>query len=378
MVVVVELKTATFHLSAETLGAARQFVVETANQLNLGAVVDLQLMEIAVGEVFQNIVRYAFENSGHEGSVIIQVGNLGEIASVTVIDESEISVENGMRAKVSDSTGGFGLGMIKASTQGQFVRRALNQNRLTLFFAPKHHEVARESITWAGRVIELKLEGASLPRLAREVVEHQGISEYGHLVETAINAIETWESLAVPVPTYHNTSHFRDVLIAVDHLCDSHDDLPLAQRTALILSALLHDFKHPGSRVIEGFDSIEIYSESEIRALYSSESLTTSELNIIDEVCEIVLSTRDPKATIHLSPNGLNSLFNVADSSASFIPWLGQSISEQILDELGESGRICPSDFYRGFIDTWREIGCPPEAAMFTAWIHPNRLMNAL
>jgi len=378
MVVVLELKSATFHLNAESLGTARQFVVEAASQLSLGAIGDLQLIEIAIGEVLQNIVRYAFENSGHEGPVTIQVGNLGEIASVTVIDESEISIEDGMRAKVGDSSGGFGLGMIEAATQGLFVRRALNQNRVSLFFSPKHQEIPRESINWAGRVIELRLEGALLTRLTQEIVEHQGVSKYGHLIETAINAIEEWESLALTVPAYHNASHFRDVLIGVDHLCDALEDLSIVQRTVLILSALLHDFKHPGAQTIEGFDSIEAYSESEIRSLYSSESLTTSDREIIDEVCEIVLSTRNPKGAIRSPANGLDALFNVADSSASFIPWLGESLSRQILDEMGESGTICPGDFYRGFIDTWQEIECPPEAAIFTAWMHPNHLTHSV
>lgn len=353
-------------------------VLETCRLMELDTIADLTLVEIALGEVLQNIVRYAFANNDHKGKVEIQVGHLGEIAAITVLDHSDISIADNLAIKKGDSSGGFGIGLIQSATQGMFVRRCQSANRFSLYFSSKHEEIPRESITWAGRVIESRLEGYSLSRLAQEVVKHQGISDYGHLVETATAAIEAWESHSESVPLYHNMTHFRDVLIAVDHLCDLHDEHHVAQRASLILSALLHDFKHPGSRVIEGFDSIETYSESEIRSLYSSESLTTSERNIIDEVCEIVLSTHDPKATIYSSQSALNSLFNVADSSASFIPWLGESISEQILDELGESETICLADFYRGFIDAWREIECPPEAAVFTAWIHPDRSVNSL
>ena len=134
-------------LGLETLGEARAWVVDRVSVCAVGGQVDLLSAEIAVGEVLQNIIRYAYRGSG---PVTLRVSDLDEAVAVTVFDEAPPSDPSSWNNEKAPIDGGLGLSVIKNAVDA-YSRPLPAGNRASIYFFPMSQS-GWEGKPWPGRV----------------------------------------------------------------------------------------------------------------------------------------------------------------------------------------------------------------------------------
>jgi len=196
-------------------------------------------------------------------------------------------------------------------------------------------EFGNESLSWAGELLEARAARESLDDWvgivgASSVVPVRVIDA----LKICTQAIERFELSMDSVPSYHNSAHFLDVLISAMHWIESHPDLSVTDRVALIAAALMHDFMHPGDVTqIEG-QTVEQASKDEFdKILGESQSLTADEMETIGS---LILDTEPSRKNDPGLPV-LSKVFNALDIGASFIPWYGIAQTNALLAEQGTS-----------------------------------------
>jgi anti-sigma regulatory factor (Ser/Thr protein kinase) len=331
-------------LGLETLDEARAWIVDRVSACAMGGQLDLLSVEIAGGEILQNIVRYANKGSG---PVTLRVSDLCEAVAITVFDEAPPSDPNSWDNERAPIDGGLGLPVIKNAVDACSFRPLPAGNRASIYFFPGMSQLGEKALVWAGELLEARAAGESLGDWVGICIASSALpARIADALDTCVTEILCYESDLVSVPDYHNSRHFLDVLISVIHWIESDPSLSVTDRVALVIAALMHDFKHPGGLMPKDGRTVEEVSRDEFEALFSGKGpLTPGE---VDKVGELILDSHPSRRNETNLPE-LSATFNALDMGPSVIPWYGVSLAEAILSE--QSMEADSAAFYRNFIE---------------------------
>lgn len=334
-------------LGLETLGEARAWVVDRVKECTVGHRVDALSAEIAVGEILQNIIRYAY---GGDGLITLRVSDLDKALGISVIDSARPSDPSEWVSDKETSSGGLGLSIIKNAVDAVSFRPLDEGNRASVYFFPSHQDLDPKSLLWIGELLDARLFRDSFERWALWALPDPD-PWFSELLKRSIDLVERHEKRAVHTPEYHNIDHFRDVLVTVAHQIQN-DALPTLSRPekyALILSAILHDYAHPG-----GMAAYPGEFEEKTLAMISEASLAigldTAAGDVLGQALALIEST-SPTSCLADSTR-LELLFNEADIAPSLIPWFGLQQAKALQDELADKSD--PMDFYNRFRSSQR------------------------
>jgi anti-sigma regulatory factor (Ser/Thr protein kinase) len=342
-------------LSLETLGEARVWVVDRVTECSVGHQIDLLSAEIAVGEILQNIIRYAY---GDSGPITLRVSDLDKALGITVFDKAPPSDPTSWDSKRLPVDGGLGLPVIKNAVDAYSFRPLPAGNRASIYFFPGMARLGWNALVWAGELLEAQAASESLEDWAGICTASLDLPpRVSDALETCITEILTYENDLVSVPDYHNSRHFLDVLISAIHWIESDPNLSATERVALVVAALMHDFKHTGELMSTDGRTVEEMSRVEFEALFSERELLTPEE--IGKVGELILDSH-PSRRCEVNLPKLSAIFNALDIAASVIPWYGVSQAEALLSE--QSMDADSAVFYCNFIEGSRLLlaGCGP------------------
>ena len=331
-------------LGLETLGEARGWIVDRVSACAVAGQVDLLSAEIAVGEILQNIVRYAYEGSG---PVTLRVSDLDEAVAISVFDEAPPSDPSSWDTKRLPVDGGLGLSVVKNAVDAFAFRPLPAGNRASIYLFPGMSQLGGKALVWAGELLEARAACESLEHWAGICIASSDLpARIADALDICITEILGFESDLDSVPDYHNSRHFLDVLISAIHWIESDPSLSVTESVALVIAALMHDFKHPGQLMPKEGRTVEEMSRDECEALFSGGGLLTPEE--VDKVSELVLDSRSSRRCEFNLPK-LSNIFNALDIGASVIPWHGMSQSEKLLSE--QSISADSAIFYSNFIE---------------------------
>jgi len=330
-------------LGLETLGEARAWIVDRVSGCAVGGQVDLLSAEIAVGEVLQNIIRYAYAGSG---PVTLRVSDLCEAVAITVFDAAPPSDPGSWDTEKAPIDGGLGLSVIKNAVDACSFRPLPAGNRASIYFFPGMSQLEGKALVWAGELLEARAARESLGDWVGICTASLDLpSRVVDALETCVTEILGYEDGLVSVPYYHNSRHFLDVFISAIHWIESDPSLGATERVALLIAALMHDFKHPGEVAKEG-RTVEEMSRDEFEALFAGNVVLTPEE--VGKVGELILDSH-PSRRHEINLPELSVTFNALDMGASLIPWHGVSQAGAILSE--QSVEADSVAFYRKFIE---------------------------
>lgn len=331
-------------LGLETLGEARAWIIDRISCCAVAGQVDLLSAEIAVGEVLQNIVRYAYRGSG---PVTLRVSDLDEAVAITVFDEAPPSDPNSWDNEKAPTDGGLGLSVIKNAIDACSFRPLPVGNRASIYFFPNQSGFGSVPLKWAGELLEARAANETISSWIK-VCESSGLVE-PRVIEALHrcgDALVDQENKQAQIPQYHNTKHFLDVFISAIHWLETQRDSDVIAGM-LLVAALMHDYNHPGElpKPQESGQSVESVSTELFRQLFEGSAL----LNPceIDLTSDMILDTEpgrvEPFAT------EWSRLFNALDISASMIPWLGISLTKALVEEqmLGDDVGAVYASFVR-------------------------------
>ena len=331
-------------LGVETLGEARHWVLGRVKECAVGGRVDLLSAEIAVGEVLQNIIRYAYKGAG---PITLRVSDLDEAVAITVFDEALPSDPDSWIADKLPSDGGLGLSVIGSAVDAYSFRPLPAGNRASIYFFPGMSQLGEKALVWAGELLEARAARESLGDWVGICIASSALpARIADALDTCVTEILNYENDLVSVPDYHNSRHFLDVLISAVHWIESDPSLRVTDRVALVIAALMHDFKHPGGLIPKDGRTVEEVSRDEFGALFSGRRLLTREE--VDKVGELILDSHPSRRNETNLPE-LSATFNALDMGASVVPWYGVSLAEAILSE--QSKDVDSAAFYRNFIE---------------------------
>ena len=341
-------------LSLETLGEARVWVVDRVTECSVGHQIDLLSAEIAVGEILQNIIRYAY---GGDGRITLRVSDLDEALGISVIDSARPSDPSGWVSNKESSSGGLGLSIIKNAVDAVSFRSLDEGNRASIYFFPSHQQLDPRSLLWTGELLDARLFKDSFQQWALWV-EPDHEPWFSELLRRSIELVERYETSAQEIPPYHNTDHFRDVLVTVAHLVAHPDSRSMTkyERYALVLAAILHDYAHPGG--------VAIYPgefEDRTNTLIKEAELVSGLVSDASETLDLTLSiTESTSPAFDLSDStSLQRLFNESDVGPSLIPWFGLQLAMSLQKELGDTSNV--REFYERFLRSRRvQLVCNP------------------
>lgn len=330
-------------LGPESLAEARAWVLDRVRECAVGHQVDLLSAEIAVGEVLQNIVRYAYEGAG---PITLRVTDLDEAVGITVFDKASPSEPDTWVTDKPSVDGGLGLSVIKNAVDACSFRPLLAGNRASIYFFPGMSQLGGKALVWAGELLEARAAGESLGDWVGICAASLDLpTRVVDALETCVTEILGYEDGLVSVPDYHNSRHFLDVLISAIHWIESDPSLSVTERVALLIAALMHDFKHPGEVAREG-RTVEEMSRDEFEALFAGNVVLTPEE--VGKVSELILDSHPSRRHESNLPE-LSATFNALDMGASVIPWHGVSQAKAILSEQSVEAEIVA--FYQNFIE---------------------------
>jgi len=335
-----------FELSSASIAEVRHWVRDRCYECQASDRIDLDKVEIAVGEVLQNIIRYAYSGPGPTD---IRVCDLAECVSITVFDQAPPNPIDQWKVQPEGTDGGFGLNLIKECSDAHRFRALKSGNRCSLYFFVDPVDLPFESLLWAGELLEARAASESMMDLCRWTLR-EICNEHGFvLISTAIDFVYSFEESSERIPPYHNTSHFRDVLITVCHAIES-EDLQLSEAEALgmVLAAILHDFAHPG-RSAQFLGEIEKSTVAQVEALWRNTDLGGFS-DAIDICLDLIKSTSpvDRKT----AKCRLGKMFNACDIGPSFISLHGITQAQNVAEELGET----TPEVWKSFLATWHSI----------------------
>jgi len=346
-----------FIATRETLPQMRKWLRESLLKINCYQH-DAQTILIAAGEALQNVIRYGFEANACKGEIKISLINMGIGLSVSIEDNAPPSDPKGWSISKSADEGGHGLRVIQQSVSSYGFQPLPQGNLARLYFVAADWSLTGDDLRWSCHVLEAALMRRSLLDVAHDVKSRVSAAHQA-LFEKTLAAIFQHEQQSNYVPPFHNTEHFRDVLIAVDCL-SSQLVLSALEKDALYFAALLHDYKHPGQdKAVEGYDSIEAYSASEATALLASLDVSANaELSCL--VSAIIAATEKNQVAKMAADYASNQdkalkvkvFFNECDVAAAYLPNYGLVGAKRLFDELGDVNK--PSDYqtlYSGFLN---------------------------
>ncbi|MDA8581035.1 ATP-binding protein [Litoricolaceae bacterium] len=325
--------------------------------------VDPDRVEIALGEILQNILRHAYQG---EGEIVARVSDLEEGVGVSVLDHAAPSDSKKWINEKELSAGGMGLPLISNSVDAFSFRALQDGNRASIYFFPDYQHLPSDSLLWAGELIEA--------RLAKDPFQDWALwAEPNHepwfsdLLRRSVELVERYETSMNKIPPYHNTDHFRDVLVTVAHLVAHRDSRSLTKQEhyALILAAILHDCGHPG-----GVATFPGEFEDRTITLIKEAELASSLVSDASETLDLTLSlieSTSPGFDLTNSTS-LQLLFNEADVGPSLIPWFGLEQSSQLFAELGYANTTSANTFYQRFIHGHRVMKAL-KSTLTLAWL---------
>jgi len=329
-----------FELTAKSLSDVRRWVRDRCSECRAGDRIDLDKVEIAVGEVLQNIIRYAYSGSGPTD---IRVCDLAECVSITVFDHAPPNPIDQWTVQSEGTDGGFGLNLIKECSDAHRFRALDSGNRCSLYFFADPEGLPVESLLWAGELLEAEVTDESMSDWCKWSLSTV-LAESDFLVlRAAIDAVESFENSSARVPEYHNLAHFRDVVITVCHVIEAHC-LELSRDVVLgtVLAAILHDFGHPGRKASYPgeFEDATVDRVLDFFEKGGEECSAQARSMCLDLI-------RGTSPAFGGAPNESQRIFNVCDKGASFIPWRGPALASLLCAELGEPDGL---ELWRAFI----------------------------
>ena len=333
-----------FELSSASIAEVRHWVRDRCVACIAGHQADLDKIEIALGEVLQNIVRYAYEGLG---LIDVRVCDLGKCVGVTIHDYAPPKPVDQWSLKPAGSEGGFGLNFIAQCSDAHRFRATDEGNRCSLYFFVDHNELSSESLLWAGEILEARVVNESMKDWCRWSLSNVLSEGDFSILEIAVDAVESFERQNARIPEFHNLQHFRDVLITVCHLVERLDE-PLSrdETLAMVFAAILHDYGHPGRQALYPGE-IEDHTVDLVRNLlspYQSESNSK-----VYEMCIDLIMSTSPRRKGRW--NTLQTLFNLCDVGPSFIPDHGFAQAQLIALELEDN---FGPQLWSSFKDQWR------------------------
>ena len=336
-------------LSPQTLEEARGWVIDRVRDCKVGDEIDLLSVEIATGEICQNIIRYAYEGSG---AISLRVSDLNVAVGITVFDGAAPSDSDTWVSNKPQVDGGLGLKVLKNAVDAYSFRRLLNGNRASIYFFSHYAGFSSANLAWAGQLLEASA-------CQESIGDWVGIVEAQNLVDRHViqsmhslnNLIIDHELLLEKIPEYHNSEHFRDVLINTIHWVEVNSPDRLTS-SILLVSALAHDICHPGIREDMEDGVIEQFSAQIFREHCSREGLLNQKE--IDGVVRVILNTQSSK--LFGQHDNLSRLFNWLDIEASSIESYGLENASRIVRELGVDGSY--AECYREFTKTAARLAC--------------------
>ena len=348
-------------LDLETLGEARVWAVERAKDCVIQSRVDLLSIEIAVGEILQNIIRYAYVGAG---PVTLRVSDLDEALAITVFDRAPPSDPNDWLAKKLPIDGGLGLEVIKNAADAYSFRPLPEGNRASIYFFPNQSGFGSVPLKWAGELLEARAANETIASWI-EICESSGLvgSRVIEALHICGDALADQENNQAHIPQYHNTKHFLDVFISAIHWVEAHRPDP-AVVCALLVAALMHDYKHPGElpNTQEAKQSVELISAGLFRQLFEGSILLHPDE--IELVYDIVLDTEPGR--IEPFATEWSRLFNGLDISASLIPWLGIRLTQSLIEEQKLSDEA--ESLYASFLKSRSERQISAVGALLQPW----------
>jgi anti-sigma regulatory factor (Ser/Thr protein kinase) len=336
-----------FELSPSSLGDVRQWVRDCCADCSAGDQIDVDMVEIALGEILQNILRYAYDGSG---PVTVRVTDLQEGIGVSVTDYAPPSDWKQWNTSKDLTKGGMGLSMI-ANAVDAFSFRPLDEgNRASIYFFPSHQELDSRALLWIGELLDARLLKDPFERWALWALPDPD-PWFSELLRRSIELVERYETSAQEIPQYHNTDHFRDVLVTVAHLVAHPDSRSMTkyERYALVLASILHDYAHPGGVAIYPGEfedrTITLIKEAELSSGLGSDA---------SEMLDLTLSLIEATSPAFDLADGtsLQLLFNESDVGSSLIPWFGLQQAMSLQKELGDTSNV--REFYERFLRSRR------------------------
>ena len=348
-------------LSPETLAEARGWVAAHVKECAVRHQVDLSSAEFAVGEILQNIIRYAYEGAG---PITLRVTDLDEAVGITVFDKASPSEPDTWVTDKPSVDGGLGLSVVKNAVDAYSFRPLLSGNRASIYFFPGQPGFEEAPLRWAGELLEARASGETIQNWI-------DICASGGLVESRIiealkicnDALISHEQNQATIPRYHNTAHFLDVFISTMHWLESQQDesVPAGE---LLITALMHDYRHPGQlKYLERVGrSVESVSAELFQELFLGKSLLCADE--IELVSQLILDTEPGPLT--RSSTQWSQLFNAFDVSASMIPWFGTRLTQRLIEEQKLS--VNAESLYPSFLKSRSGQQIPQIGELFNPW----------
>ena len=332
-----------FYLSVRSMVDVRAWARSCLAKFNSRIGVDPDRVEIALGEILQNILRHAYQG---EGEIAVRVSDLEEGVGVSVLDHAVPSDSKKWVNEKELSAGGMGLPLISNSVDAFSFRPLFDGNRASIYFFPTYQDLSSESLLWAGELLDARLAKDSFQEWAIWA-ESSHEPWFSDLLRRSIELVDRYETSMNEIPPYHNTDHFRDVLVTVAHLVARPDSRSLTkyERYALVLAAILHDYAHPGG--------VAIYPgefEDRTIALIKEAELVTDLVSDASETLDLTLSLIESTSPAFdlINSTLLQRLFNEADVGSSLIPWVGLQQATAVQRELGDTSDTM--EFYDRFL----------------------------
>jgi len=353
-----------FYLDVRSMADVRAWARSCLAEFNSRIGVDPDRVEIALGEILQNILRHAYQG---EGEVVVRVSDLVEGVGVSVLDHAAPSDSKKWVNEKELSAGGMGLPLISNSVDAFSFRPLFNGNRASVYFFPTYQDLSSKSLLWAGELLDARLAKDSFQQWAIWA-EPSHEPWFVELLKRAIQLVEMHENQCQKAPKYHNVDHFRDVLVTVAHLVEQPGRFSLTkhERYALILAAILHDYAHPG-----GIAKYCGEFEDRTIALIGEAGLTAELDSRASDVLTMTLSLVEATSpSFDLSGCAmLQLLFNEADLAPSLIPWFGVDQARSIQLEIGDTSEVC--SFHEKFIASER-VRRVAVTNFVSSWIQPK------
>ena len=348
-------------LSPETLAEARAWVAAYVKECEVRDQVDLSSAEIAVGEILQNIIRYAYEGTG---PITLRVTDLDEAVGITVFDRASPSEPDTWVTDKPSVDGGLGLSVIKNAVDAYSFRPLLSGNRASIYFFPGQPGFEEASLKWAGELLEVRASGETIQDWI-DICASSGLVESRIIEALKIcnDALISYEQNQASVPQYHNTAHFLDVFISTMHWLEVQQDgsVPAAE---LLVTALMHDYRHPGQLV--GLErvgrSVELVSAELFQELFLGSSLLCADE--IELVSQLILDTEPGRFT--RPSTQWSELFNALDVSPSMIPWFGAGLTQRLIEEQKLSAHA--ESLYPSFLKSRSGQQIPRVGGIFYPW----------
>jgi len=360
-----------FSAERENLPLMNEWVRESISACRSADHVDNGNAQIAVGEVLQNCIRYAFEENKASGNVTIIVADLTLGIAITILDDAPVSDPALWVSDKDEEEGGHGLKIIASAASGVSFSSG-DGNKAFLCFLDDRLTFNASEAVFLATLINANVVSVSLTDFLQST-KSQFLPDQFQLLLSCASQIEAYEKEQKRFPTYHNSSHYRDVLVSCQYLIGL-GKVQVNWEMSFLLAALLHDYKHPGIKAetdLEGYSSIE----SQTMAFICNDFPELSDNKTLMRQIECLILGTEEKQIERLQKEGFSNsiesemqhLFNACDVASSMVPFMGfDNANKLVLEgdlvqtatELYESFKETLVDRFRGtpFFDMHQKV----------------------